>query len=106
VERSRFGGDVEIIVNYGPGAYQAGGVELPQYGFLVRSPTLWAFHATRFGGVEYDPPAMFVLESRDGRPITDSAKVRIYHAFGDPRVSVGGKVVTVEREAEVDVRGQ
>jgi hypothetical protein len=105
VERSRFGQEPEIIVNYGPGAYEVGGVELPQYGFLVRSPTLWAFHATRFGGVTYDPSAMFVLESRDGKPITDSAKVHIYHAFGDPKVSVGGKTFEVAREAEVDVRG-
>jgi len=104
VERSRFGDDVETIVNYGPGPHEEGGVELPQYGFLVRSPTFWAFHATRFGGLTYDPSGMFVLESLDGKPIADSTKVRIYHAFGEPRVSIGGKTFTVEREAEVNVR--
>lgn len=103
VERSRFG-PVEITVNYGPGSYSLRGVELPQYGFLVRSPTFWAFHATRFGGLEYEPSAMFVLESRDGRPITDSEKVRIYHAFGPSRVAIGGKTFEVSREAEVNAR--
>ncbi|MBM3501112.1 MAG: hypothetical protein FJX74_20870, partial [Armatimonadetes bacterium] len=106
VERSRFGEDVQITVNYGPGPYRTEGVELPQYGFLVRSPTFWAFHATRFGGLDYDPSAMFVLEALDGEPIAESAKVRVYHAFGDPRVRVAGKTLEVPREAEVDVRGR
>jgi hypothetical protein len=106
VERSRFGDDVEIIVNYGPGLYERQGVELPQYGFLVRAPTFWAFHATRLGQIDYDPSAMFVVQSLDDRPITDSARVRVYHAFGDPRIDIGGKVVSVEKEAEVVVRGE
>jgi hypothetical protein len=104
VERSRFGEDVEIVVNYGPGAYEYRGVELPEYGFVVRSPTFWAFHATRFGQIEYEPSAMFVVQSLSERPITDCEKVRIYHAFGDPRIDIGGKVFTVEREAEVAIR--
>ncbi|MBM3476148.1 MAG: hypothetical protein FJX75_22995 [Armatimonadetes bacterium] len=105
VERSRFGDDVEIVANYGPGVHKEGSVELPQYGFLVRSPTLWAFHATRFGGVTYSPSAMFVVEALDDKPITNSAKVRIYHAFGDAKISIGGKTFEVAREAEVNVRG-
>jgi hypothetical protein len=106
VERTRFGDNVEVVVNYGPGVYTEGSVELPQYGFLVRSPTLWAFHATRFGGLTYSPAAMFVIESLDGRPIASSAKVRIYHAFGDSKVSIAGKTFEIAREAEVDVRGR
>ena len=105
VERSRFGEDVEVIVNYGPGAYRWKGVELPAYGFLIRSATFWAFHATRFGGVDYDPSAMFALEALDGRPIAESAKVRVYHAFGSPRARIAGKTFEVAREAEVDVGG-
>ena len=105
VERSRFGDDVDIIVNHGPGAYTANGVELPEYGFVVRSPTFCAFHATEFGQIRYGPSAMFVVQSMDGKPITESQKVRIYHAFGDKRVDVGGKVFEVEGEAEVSVRG-
>ena len=106
VERSRFGEDVEILVNYGPEPYRVRGVELPAYGFLVRAPTFWAFHAAEFGGVTYSPSAMFAVESRDGKPIPESRKVHVFHAFGDPRVSLGGKTFTVGKEADVDVRGR
>jgi hypothetical protein len=96
---------VEIIVNHGPGSYAIGGVDLPEYGFLVRSPSFLAFHATKYGQITYDPSAMFVIQSLDGKPITQSGKLRIYHAFGDPKVEIAGKTFTVEREAEVSVKG-
>jgi len=105
-EYSAFG-DVQIWVNYGPEPYVVKAsdepVTLPEHGFLVLSPTFVAFHATRFGGVTYEPSALFTVRSLDGRPIRDSQRVRIYHGFGDPRLRLGGKEFQVEREAVVQV---
>ena len=100
VERSEFG-EFEITVNYGPGSYTVRDVELPPNGFLVHSPRFWAMHTTRFAGRDYDPSAMFVVESLDEKPITQSTKTRIFHAFGDPRIRIAGKEFEVEAEAEV-----
>ncbi len=60
VERTRFGTDVEITVNYGPEAYEMGGVVLPRYGFVVKSPRMEAFCATRYDGVSYTEPTLMV----------------------------------------------
>jgi hypothetical protein len=101
VERSRFGGDVEVTVNYGPRTYSVGDTVLPANGFLIESPTFVAFHAQRYGGRVYDPTAMFTIRSLDGKPIAASKRIRIFHAFGDPRVSVNGKEYSVDRESVV-----
>ena len=102
VERSEFG-EFEITVNYGPGSYEMQDVELPPNGFFVHSPRFWAMHVTHLGSVEYDPSAMFVVESLDEKPVTQSTKMRIFHAFGDPHIRIAGKAFEVEREAEVAV---
>ncbi|HID24613.1 MAG TPA: hypothetical protein EYP14_19750 [Planctomycetaceae bacterium] len=102
VERSAFG-DVEIVVNYGPGPFEWQGVKLPAYGFVVTSPTFVAFHALRYNGIDYDPSAMFTIRSLDGRPILHSSRVRIYHGFGAGRLRVGHRTFDVPREAVVSV---
>jgi hypothetical protein len=94
---------VQTVVNLSASDYRcaskAGGEAiLPPYGFLVEGPTLVAFCATRWGGLAYESPAMFTVRSLDGRPISQSAKVRIFHAFGDPRIRIGGKERKVEKE--------
>jgi len=107
VRRSRFGEGaeaVEVTVNLGDAAYacrsKAGGdVVLGAYGFLVDGPTLAAFSALKFGGLDYAAPPLFVLRSLDGKPLAESARVRIYHGFGDPRVRLAGREYKVEREA-------
>ncbi len=83
VERTRFGDDVRITVNYGAGDFDAGKVVLPQYGFVVESPRLLAFHARRCLGVTYKEPPLVVFESGDNQPLRTSKQVRTYHAFGD-----------------------
>ncbi|MGA2497980.1 MAG: DUF5696 domain-containing protein [Tepidisphaeraceae bacterium] len=106
VQESIFGDSaVRVTVNYGPDTYtvpspRCDTVKLPQFGFLVESPTFIAFCADSLGGKTYDAPAMFTLASRDGLPVEQSAKVRIFHAFGDPEVRLGGKTWTVKRELE------
>ncbi len=96
VERTRFAGAVEITVNYGPADYQIGSVVLPRYGFLIQSPSLVAFHARRYRGIEYRDPPLFVLRSLDGKPLAASARVRIYRGFGDRRVEFRGRVLEVD----------
>jgi hypothetical protein len=98
VEATRFGTDVEITVNYGSTPFQTERAVLPQYGFLVESPMLVAFHASRYRGLSYSDAPLFVIRSMDGKPIDSSSSVRVFHAFGDRRVEVRGKLVEVERE--------
>ena len=103
VERTVFAnGAVRVTVNYGPKEYALGDILLPQYGFLVESDTFVAFHASRFGGRVYEPPAMFTLRSLDGKPLSKAGRVRVYHGFGDSRVVVNGVEHVVEREAVIE----
>lgn len=98
VETTRFGQDVNILVNYGPADYQAPQVTLPAYGFLIESPQLVAYYARRYRALSYQDPPLFVLRSEDDRPLASSRRVRIYHGFGDRRVEFRGKIVEVENE--------
>jgi len=101
VQRTRFG-DVTITVAYERPA-RIGDDAVPAYGFLVQSPTFLAFCATRYGGLEYRSPTLFTARSLDGRPIAESGRVRIYHGFGDRRISLFGKQFEVAREEVVCV---
>jgi hypothetical protein len=98
VESTRFGADTNITVNYGNGDYTAAHAVLPQWGFVIESPTLVAFYARSYGGVKYAEPALFVIRSLDGKPLSSSRQVRIYHGFGDNRVEFRGKVLEVDTE--------
>jgi hypothetical protein len=98
VESTRFGTDVEVTVNYGPADFSTARAVLPQYGFLIESPTLVAFYARRYRGLSYSEPSLVVLRSLDGRPLESSRRVRIYRGFGDRRVEWKGQVVEVETE--------
>ncbi len=98
VESTRFGTGTNITVNYGENDYRTMHAVLPPWGFVIESPTLVAFYARSYGGVKYADPALFVIRSMDGRPLTSSRQVRIYHGFGDNRVEFRRKVVEVDTE--------
>jgi hypothetical protein len=98
VEATRFGNDVNITVNYGEQDFEAERAVLPQYGFVIESPTLVAFYARSYRGMKYAQPPLFVLRSLDGQPLSSSRRVRIYHAFGDHRLEWKGKIIEVETE--------
>ena len=98
VEKTRFGADIHVTVNYGQATYVEGSTELPRFGFLIESPTFVAYHATRFRGVDYPGGALFTLRSLDGAPISKAESVRVYHGFGSPLVHVLGRVHEVRRE--------
>jgi hypothetical protein len=80
-------------------------VVLPPYGFFIEAPSFVAFYAQSFNGLKYDwTPALFTLRGLDGTPIKESAKVRVFHGFGDERVKVGAAEVRVPKEAVVPGR--
>lgn len=99
-ERTSFG-EVRVTVNYSDEPLTVGEAVLGRYGFLIESPRFVAFHARSFGGVDYPRGACFTLRSMDETPLTSSASVRVYHAFGDPRVRLAHGVVSVDREQVV-----
>lgn len=45
---------------------------------------------------------LFTLRSLDQRPLSRSRKVRVFHAFGNERIPLGGVTVSVTREAVLD----
>ncbi|HVR76722.1 MAG TPA: hypothetical protein VMT52_20495 [Planctomycetota bacterium] len=104
VRESNFGVDMRVLVNFGPGSYEdeEEGVVLPPFGFLVKHPYLFAFHALRVNDVEYDRPAFFVLRSLEGKMILRAEEVKVFHGFGPSRVRYG-RDLDVEREAVLKI---
>ena len=103
VEQTTFG-NVTITVNFGAQPYTcADGSVLPQYGFTVVSPSLEAFYAVRYNGVDYPDGAMFVLSTDDGSAIRSASKVTVYHAFGDGNIRWRGKLYSVSGKQELSV---
>jgi hypothetical protein len=112
VRRSVFGddGQIEAVANFGASDYTVhskrwGDVVLPSNGFLVSAPEFLAFSAKRFGGVDYDRVPLFTLQSLDQAPLEKSARVRVYHGFGDVRLAWAGGVVEVSKETVLGKRG-
>jgi hypothetical protein len=101
LQRTRFG-DLTVTVSYGKEA-DIGANRVPAYGFVIESPTFVAFCATRYNGIDYATPTLFTARSLDGKPIAESAQVRVYHGFGEPRLRLGTQTFAVPREAVVAV---
>ena len=101
VQRTRFG-DVTITVAYEKPAV-IGDDRVPAHGFVIESPLLVAYCATRYNGIDYATPTLFTARSLDGKPIAQSSRVRIYHGFGDRRIQLSGKQFEVAREEIVRV---
>ncbi len=93
-ERTRFGKDVEITVNYDTADLVLKNAVLPQYGFVVESPTLLAFHARSYGAMKFTQPTMLVLRSADGKNLNSSRNIQMYSAFGDCPAQWNGRAVT------------
>ncbi len=107
LRRSVFGKDAaRVTVNYGANDVEVAAAAgekfvLGQWGFLVESPSFVAYFAKRFGDIDYGDGALFTLRALDGKPLAESARIRVFHGFGDPRVRVRGKVVEVPREQTI-----
>jgi hypothetical protein len=111
VQRSVFGereNQVVVVVNAGSAKYSVrsplgGNVMLPPGGFLIEAPTFVAFHLLNWNGLSYADAPLFTLRSEDGQPLTRSTSVRIFHGFGDTRLKLRGKTLTVAKEEVVAV---
>jgi hypothetical protein len=107
VRRTQFGEAATVAVNGSKSNFNisskiSGEVVLPPFGFVVESPTFVAFHALKWGGVEYDSPVLFTLRSLDGKPISESEKVRVFHGFGDARIAWKGRIIEVGKETIIE----
>jgi len=112
VQRSVFGSGSNatlVVVNTSGKEFRhqskfGGEVELPQYGFVVESPTFVAFHASSWNGLHYDAPVLFTLRSVTAEALDRSSRVRIFHGFGDTRVKWRDSIERVEKETVVQSR--
>jgi hypothetical protein len=98
---------VEVVINPGDQDLRrptrwGGDVVLPPDGFVVEGRILAAFCATRWNGLDYAQPVLFVIRSQDGRPLNRSRAVRVFHGFGDARLRLGDRQFEVVREQVVD----
>ena len=96
-EVTRFGEDVEITVNYDATDLVLKDAVLPQYGFLIESPSLVVFHARSYRALKFTKPTMLVVQSADGKPLSSSQELRMYAAFGDTPSRWDGKAIMLKR---------
>lgn len=106
VRRSVFGdGQIEVVVNLGQNDYtwqsgRWGDVVFPPAGFLAHAPEFLAISVKRFQGLDYQNVPLFTLQSLDEKPLEESARIRIYHGFGDSRLSWKNRTLDVPRQSE------
>jgi len=109
VRRAVYGdgdGATKVTVNFGQSPAQivsetGGRTVLPAWGFIVESPDFVAFHARFWNGQDYGDGALFTLRPTDGKPLSDSAGIRVFHAFGPGTLPWRGTSYEVKREAVV-----
>jgi len=91
--RTVFGdGQVEVAVNLGSKELEYADATLPpRSGFIVRAATFLAFHATSFRGIRYPKAALFTVRGLDGRPLDQSARLRVFHGFGPSSIALRTK---------------
>ena len=95
-ESTRFGRDVEITVNYDTSDLVLNNAILPQYGFLIESPTLVAFHARSYRTMQFAQPTMLVVQSVDGKNLKSCRNIQMYGVFGERPVKWEGRDVTIK----------
>jgi hypothetical protein len=106
VRSAVYGDKTKVVVNFGgqDAVYNSeygGEVVLPQWGFVVESPTFAAFHAKQWGGQDYDQGALFTLTASGGDSLTTTPSIKVFHGFGPTSLKWQGHVYEVKREAEI-----
>ncbi|MEW6235344.1 MAG: DUF5696 domain-containing protein [Candidatus Omnitrophota bacterium] len=84
--------EVEIQSQWG------GEVLLPPWGFIIESPGYAAFYANRWNGMNYPDGSLFTIQAQAGKNLQSTGSVRIFHAFGDPKITWKNTTYTVRRE--------
>jgi hypothetical protein len=97
-----------VVVNDGSGevltASRLGGtVVLPPWGFVVDGSRFAAFLARQWNGRDYPEGALFTLRPEGGQRLAEAGRLRIFHAFGDPRIDWRGSTHEVRREAVIEI---
>ncbi|UCG48560.1 MAG: hypothetical protein JSU94_02055, partial [Phycisphaerales bacterium] len=97
----------QVIVNFGPEPAEVrtklgADVTLPQYGFVIEGPRFAAFCALRWAGRQYGNATMFTFRPLDDKPLAQSARVRVFHAFGRTAVNWRGKPRDVPRQSVLE----
>jgi hypothetical protein len=114
VQRTLFGSGpnlVSVTVNMGSADYKSisksgGSLTLPPLGFVIDSPRFVAFYSRNWNGRTYDKLPLFTLRSLDDKLLTQSRKIRIFHAFGDEQIRLNTTLISVPREIIVDPKAQ
>ncbi len=112
VRRATWGaGDAKTVVTVNFGAQDAtvesrygGRVVLPRWGFVIDGPRFAAFLARRWGGQEYADGALFTLRALGERDLDQSRRLRVFHAFGTPKIRWRDSTLDVQREKIVEPR--
>jgi hypothetical protein len=99
---------VTVTVNASNAAFEwettlGGKVSLPPFGFVVDGSSFVAFYASTWSGVRYQQPPPFTVRCLDGKPLSQSKRMRVYHGFGDDQIRLKGKTYTVAREAILEL---
>jgi hypothetical protein len=98
----------KVTVNFGSKDFsitsQLGSrVVLPPFGFIIEAKQMLAFHARNWAGQDYGRGAMFVIRTLDGKPLEQSQKLRIFHAFGSSTLQWKDNIYNVPREKIIDI---
>ena len=109
VRRAVYGSDrnaTTVVVNFGHTDAKVtsklgGQVSLPPWGFVIDAPRFAAFSANSWGGQKYPRGALFTLRATDNKPLAESARVRIFHAFGESTIPWRGRTHKVPREKTI-----
>ena len=104
VRRTTFSGSggrpaAVVTVNFGASNCAAkstlgGKVILPTWGFLIESSRFIAFHAMSWAGRDYNAPVLFTARM-------DGKRTRIFHGFGDTRLTWRKCELEVRRELQI-----
>ena len=92
-----------VIVNFGTTDARVtsklgGDVVLPPWGFVVEGPHFVAFHARSWNTEEYGKGALFTLQAMDDKNLSETRRIRVFHAFGPPALRWRDGRYKVQRE--------
>lgn len=98
----------KVTVNFGAkeaavSTMLGGDVVLPQWGFVIATPQFAAFYALRWGSQRYDTGALFTMRALDGKTLSESRRVRVFHAFGPASIDWKNKTREVRREQVIEL---
>jgi hypothetical protein len=107
VRRTTFSNGVTVVVNGGKTdtvveTQLFNNVILPAFGLVVEAGDFAACVAREFNETFYSEPVCFTFTSLDGKPLSQTSKVKVFHGFGETLVNWHGKSYEVHRESVIE----